>query len=124
MSYFDDDYDEQYEEYCRIYEEEEILYVDGGILKNEDDEDYWKSYREEIRYDSPMVKKNLIEIIEACENMPHCYEDYLALGRNICETFILEIIFISSMDYVPSMIMSILSRASSYLERNQVVPTL
>ena len=32
-----------------------------------------------------MVKKNLTEIIEACENMPHCYEDYLALGRNIWE---------------------------------------
>ena len=31
-----------------------------------------------------MVKKNLAEIIEACENMPHYYEDYLALGRNIC----------------------------------------
>ena len=31
-----------------------------------------------------MVNKNLIEIIEACENMSHCYKDYLALGRNIC----------------------------------------
>ena len=31
-----------------------------------------------------MVKKNLTEIIESCENMSHCYEDYLALGRNIC----------------------------------------
>ena len=32
MSYYEDDYDEQYEEYCRRYEEEEIFYVDGGIL--------------------------------------------------------------------------------------------
>ena len=31
-----------------------------------------------------MVNKNLTEIFEACENMSHCYEDYLALGRNIC----------------------------------------
>ena len=31
-----------------------------------------------------MVNKNLTEIIEACENMSHCYEDYLDLGRNIC----------------------------------------
>ena len=31
-----------------------------------------------------MVKKYLTEIIEACENMPRCYEDYLDLGRNIC----------------------------------------
>ena len=31
-----------------------------------------------------MVKKSLTKIIEACENMAHYYEDYLALGRNIC----------------------------------------
>ena len=31
-----------------------------------------------------MVKKNLTDIIEACENMSHYYEDYLDLGRNIC----------------------------------------
>ena len=84
MSYYEDDYDEQYEEYCRRYEEEEILYVDVGILKHEYDEDYWTSNGEEIIFDSPMVKKNLEDIIEVCENMPHCYEDYLAFGRNIC----------------------------------------
>ena len=43
MSYYEDDYDEQYEEYCRRYEEEEILYVDGGPLKYEYDENYWTS---------------------------------------------------------------------------------
>ena len=32
-----------------------------------------------------MVKKYLTKMIEACENMPHCYQDYLALGKNICE---------------------------------------
>ena len=42
MSYNGDDYDEQYEEYCRRYEEEEILYVDGGLPKHEYDEEYWK----------------------------------------------------------------------------------
>ena len=31
-----------------------------------------------------MVKKDLTKMIEACENMTHCYEDYLDLGRNIC----------------------------------------
>ena len=36
MSYYEDDYDEQYEEYCRQYEE--IIYVDGGLTKNEYDE--------------------------------------------------------------------------------------
>ena len=40
MSYYEDDYDEQYEEYYRRYEEEEILYVDGGILKHDYDENY------------------------------------------------------------------------------------
>ena len=45
MSYNGDDYDEQYEEYCRRYEEEEILYVDGGLPKNEYDKNYWTSKR-------------------------------------------------------------------------------
>ena len=40
MSYNGDDYDEQYEEYCRQYEEEEILYVDGVLTKHEYDEEY------------------------------------------------------------------------------------
>ena len=84
MSYYEDDYDEQYEEYCNIYEEEEILYVDGGLQKHEYDEYYWPLDGEDIKSDSPMVKKDLPKMIEACENMPHCYEDYLALGRNIC----------------------------------------
>ena len=84
MSYYEDDYDEQYEEYCKRYEEEEIPYVDGGLPKYEYHEYYWTSNGEEIKSDSPMVKKNLTEIIEACENMSHYYEDYLALGRNIC----------------------------------------
>ena len=44
MSYYEDDYDVQYEEYYRRHEEEEILYVDGGILKHEYDEEYWTSY--------------------------------------------------------------------------------
>ena len=31
-----------------------------------------------------MVKKDLIKIMEACENMPSCYKEYLALGKKIC----------------------------------------
>ena len=34
MSYFEEDFDEQYEEYCRRFEEEEGPYVDGGLLSN------------------------------------------------------------------------------------------
>ena len=40
MSDNGDDDDKQYEEYCRRYEEEEILYVDGVLPKNEYDENY------------------------------------------------------------------------------------
>ena len=40
MSYNGDDYDEQYEEYYRRYEEQEIIYVDGGLPRNEYDENY------------------------------------------------------------------------------------
>ena len=49
MSYYEGDYDEQYEEYCRRYEEEEIIYVDGDILKHEYDEEYWTSDGEETQ---------------------------------------------------------------------------
>ena len=66
------------------YEKEEILYVDGGLTKHEYDEEYWKSYGEEIRSDSPMVKKDMTTIMEACEIMPNYYKEYLALGKNIC----------------------------------------
>ena len=40
ISQYDDDYDEQYEDYCRHYEEEEIWCVDGFLPKYEDDEFY------------------------------------------------------------------------------------
>ena len=46
MSYSNDDYDEQYEEYCRQYEEEKVLYVDGGLSRDEDGDLYGQSYRE------------------------------------------------------------------------------
>ena len=31
-----------------------------------------------------MVKKYLTNMKEACENMPWCYQEYLALGKKIC----------------------------------------
>ena len=51
MPYSDDDYDKQ----C---EEEEILFVDGGLARHEDDEVYWMSNREYIRYDYPLLMNN------------------------------------------------------------------
>ena len=40
MSYYEDDYDEQYEEYGKEYEEEEVLYVDGFLSRDKDGEFY------------------------------------------------------------------------------------
>ena len=31
-----------------------------------------------------MVNKNLTKVIEACENMPRCYQENIALGKDIC----------------------------------------
>ena len=31
-----------------------------------------------------MVKKDLTKMKKACENMPCCYQEYLALGKKIC----------------------------------------
>ena len=86
MSYYEDDYDELYEEYYIQYEEEEIFDVDGGIPIFEDDEVYFTLDREDIRSDSPIVKKDLTKLIKACENMPCCYKEYLTLGNNIGPT--------------------------------------
>ena len=37
MSYYEDDYDEQYEEYCRQFvEEEEVIYVNDGLQMSRD----------------------------------------------------------------------------------------
>ena len=37
MSYYEDDYDEQYEEYCRQFvEEEEVIYVNYGLQMSRD----------------------------------------------------------------------------------------
>ena len=49
MSHSDEDYDEQYEKYCRQYEEEEGPYVDEGILSDENDDFYVSSYDEVMR---------------------------------------------------------------------------
>ena len=84
ISYSDDDYDEQYEEYCRQYEEEKVLYVDGGLSRDEDGDFYGQAYRKEIRIEPSMVKKDLSKMKEACENMPRCYHEYLTLGKKIC----------------------------------------
>ena len=44
MSYSEEDFDEEYKEYCIRYEEEEGLCVDVGLLVNENDYLYVSSY--------------------------------------------------------------------------------
>ena len=56
MSYYDDDSYEKCEEYCRQCEEEEIMYVDGGLQRIEDDKIY-PSYIEYISSDTLMIKR-------------------------------------------------------------------
>ena len=58
--------------------------VDGGVSRFKYDEDYYPSDGEEIRSYSLIVKKDLAKMMEACENMPCCYKEYLALGKKIC----------------------------------------
>ena len=38
--------------------------------------------------ESPMAnpKKDLAKIIDAIENLPHHYEEYLAMGKHICKS--------------------------------------
>ena len=48
MSYSDDDCDEQYEEYYRKYEEEEVPYVVGGLPRDDVDDFYLPAYDELI----------------------------------------------------------------------------
>ena len=49
MSYTDDHYDEQYEEYSRQYEEEEVPCVVGGLPRDDVDELCLPAYDEVIR---------------------------------------------------------------------------
>ena len=46
MSYYEDDYDEQYEEYCIQYEDEKVLYVDGFLSRDGGGELCGQEYRE------------------------------------------------------------------------------
>ena len=70
--------------------EEETIYVDGVLSRVEDDDFYYLSYREYIRDDPSIIKKYLTKVIESCENIPHCYQEYLALGKEICANIYLK----------------------------------
>ena len=58
MSYSEQDFDEQYEEYYRRYEEEEGPYVYGCLMGNHNDYFYDLSYQEAMRL-LPMIEEDL-----------------------------------------------------------------
>ena len=78
----DDDFDQ-------FVKEEEVIYVnyrfkisrdlDGYFCENEDYEDRM------VEPQIPNPKKDLAKVIDASENLPHHYKEYLALGEEICK---------------------------------------
>ena len=60
---------------------------------------------EEINFELPMAKpkKDLAKIIDAIENFPHDFEEYLYLGEEICKSIPLNSIFIIDLDLSPRM---------------------
>ena len=80
-----------------VIEEEEVIYVNDG-LKMSRDHDVYFGENEEYEYrmvEPPMAnpKKDLVKMIDANENLPHHYKEYLALGEKICK-------FIPFIDYL------------------------
>ena len=79
----DDDFDQ-------FIEEEEVIYVNDGLQISRDKDGYFceTEQYEDRMVEPPMAnpKKDLSNIIDAIENLPHHYEEYLALGEDICKS--------------------------------------
>ena len=72
-----------------VIEEEEVIYVNDGLQMSRDHVVYFCE-NQEYEYkiiEPPMAnpKKDLAKMIDARENLPHHYKEYLALGVNICK---------------------------------------
>ena len=72
-----------------FFEEEEVIYVNDGLQRSRDQDGYFSENEE---YEYRMVKppmanpnKDLAKMIDASENLPHHYKEYLPLGENICK---------------------------------------
>ena len=91
-----------------------MIYVNYGFQISRDKDGYFYDHMEyeEINLELPKAnpKKDLAKMIDARENFPHHYEEYLALGEKICK-------FIPLKDYfylILRMWMSILSIAENH----------
>ena len=67
-----------------------MSYVNDGLKISRDKDGYFYDHMEyeEINVELPMAnpKKDLAKMIDAAENLPHHYKEYLALGEVICKS--------------------------------------
>ena len=72
-----------------MIEAEEVIYVNDGLQMSRDHDVYFFENEEyEYRMVEPSManpKKDLSKMIDASENLPQHYKEYLALGENICK---------------------------------------
>ena len=72
-----------------MIEAEEVIYVNDGLQISRDHDVYFCENEEyEYRMVEPSManpKKDLAKMIDASENLPQHYKEYLALGENICK---------------------------------------
>ena len=77
------------EDFDQFVEEEDVSYVNDGLKMLRDQDGYFCENQgyEYIMVESPQdnPKKDLANMIDASENLPHHYKEYLALGENICK---------------------------------------
>ena len=85
--------------------EEDVIYVNYGLKMSRDQDGYFckNKEHEDIMVESPMAipKKDLAKMIDAIENLPHLYEEYLSLGEEICKSIPLKEYFIADLDLIP-----------------------
>ena len=74
----------------QFVEEEEVIYVNDGFQMSRYTDGYFYEHMEyeERNVELPMAnpKKELAKMIEAIENLPYHYKEYLALGEGICKS--------------------------------------
>ena len=72
-----------------MIEAEGVIYVNDGLKMSRDHDVYFCENEEyEYRMVEPSManpKKDLEKMIDASENLPQHYKEYLALGENICK---------------------------------------
>ena len=51
-----------------------------------------------------MVKKDLAKVIEVCESMSWCYQEYLTLGKDICAVMAFKDYIYLSYGFLPKVV--------------------